>query len=202
MIEFKFSQTYDAKIKRLKRLPRLVELAALSGTKQDAILLIEAFQDGIRNNSFGLIPLQPATIARKARQGLPRPRNPLYGRGDEVDRKSYLNMLRLRKLKNGWKVFPSWGKHHTSELSLRSLLQVHERGTIIKQVRGNKTVLIRIPPRPALRKAHERFLRRRRKRELAQDMKRAISAFIKTGNTAVFNQINKRGQEDRRFDED
>lgn len=201
MVTAKFSTTYDAKRMRVARLPKLVERVAKSGTKKQAIALIEAFQSGIRTNSFKLVPLKPETVEKKAKQGMSKPRVPLYGRGDEVEKKSYINMLRIRKLKKGWKVYASWAKHHTSNLQLRALLQVHEEGCIIKQMRGNTMVLIRIPPRPALAKALRRVLKGKIHEENVLEVRRAIRLLIKTGSTSGFRKIYHKTEKDRRFDE-
>lgn len=201
MVEAKFSASYDAKRMRVARLPKLVERAVRSGTKKSAIAVIEAFQDGIRTNSFKLVPLKPATVDKKRAQGMSRPKAPLYGRGDEVEKKSYINMLRIRKLKNGWKVFASWAKHHSADIQLRSLLQIHEEGAIIKQRRGNNVVLIRIPPRPALAKALRRVLKGKIQQENTLEVRRAMRLLLKTGSTKGFRKIYQKTERDRRFDE-
>lgn len=182
MIKMKFSDSYEAKKKRIQRLPILVEGYADNFSQKNANSLIENFQDGLRKNSFKLPPLKPETVRRKTAQGLPKPRVPLYGQGDQEDEKSYINMLRIRKLKNGYRVYPSWAKHHSGDIELRTLFWIHEKGAVIRQMRGGKIVVIRIPPRPAFRKAYLRTLRQIRQRETSKDVRRAITRLINTGD--------------------
>ena len=174
---------------RIRRLPRLTEDALLATTKKDALILIETFQDGVRKANFGLDPLQFITIQTKEKQGLRRPRTPLYGSGDE-ETNSYINSLRLRRLRTGWKVFVSWAKHHSANLTLRQLFFVHENGAIIKR---NNT-LIRIPPRPAFFKAYRRFLRKRRKGEDIKQVRDAINSLLRTGSDKEFRAIIAEGR--------
>lgn len=201
MVKAKFSTTYGAKRLRIKRLPALVDRAVSSGTKKSAIAVIEAFQDGIRSNSFKLQPLKDATIQKKKAQGFAKPKTPLYGKGDEVEKKTYLNMLRIRKLKKGWKVYPSWALHHMAGIPLRVLLQIHEEGAIIKQTRGTTQVLIRIPPRPALAKALRRVLKGKLQEENTLQVRSAIRQMVRTGSTKGFEKIYKKTEKDKRFDE-
>jgi DNA-binding cell septation regulator SpoVG len=183
----KFSLSFKAKQARIARLPKLVEDTLHSATKGHAVELIQEFQKGLRNNSFGLTPLKEATIEGKIRNGYSKPDNPLYGLGDRSD-KSYVNMMRIRKLKNGYRVQPSKGKHHKSGLALRDLFVVHEYGCTIVTKTG---VLIRIPPRPAMFKAYERMMHnmQRDKRETSRNVKKAIGQYISTGKENLFQKM-------------
>ena len=145
MVKAKFSQNYWAKRKRIQRLPKIMLKVADTTTKKDAIGLIRVFREGIIRNSFRLKALGGKTIARKTAKGLPKPKTPLYAFG-ELEDKSYLNMMRIRRLKKGYRVAPSWARHHESQLKLRDLFIVHEYGTVIIKKDGT---VIRIPPRPA-----------------------------------------------------
>lgn len=173
----KYSNTYEAKKKRIQRLPEFTNDIMFGVIKKNAVMLIEEFKKGIRKNDFGLEPLKDKTVASKKRQGLKKPNNPLYGKGDERQKDSYMNMLRIRKLKRGWKVYPSWGKHWNSDLKLRDLFTVHEFGT--KIVLKNGTI-IQIPPRPAFLLAYRRMMSKRYsdKKETSKEVKNAMKDFI------------------------
>jgi hypothetical protein len=184
-IKVKYSTKYWAVQKRIARLPTLV-LGLLSAIrKKDASRYIKNFHDGIKNKSFRLKKLERGTIIRKERMGMEFPRTPLYGRGDDKKDRSYVNMMRMRKLKNGWRVKPSIAKHYSGKVKLRTLFFVHEFGAIIKQ--GEK--MIRIPPRPAALKAFNKTLKQEKKQENAPLVKKAINKYINTGREqAIFQQ--------------
>ncbi len=196
-VSFRFSIKYDATRKRIQRLPKLVEAAASTQVKHDAVGLIKFFQEGIRDNTFELIPLAESTILGKRFQGYKKPETPLYGAGDDEEM-SYINMLRIKKVGDRkWLVFPSTDKHHKSQLNLRSLLEVHEQGITISQTRRNadtgqdNEVLIRIPPRPAFSMAFKKVLRTRLadQRESTAEVKAAVQELVKTGSTLKFREI-------------
>lgn len=173
---------------RMRTLPKLAEQSASAVLKKDAVGLIETFQDGIRKNNFGLAKLSAQTIERKMGKGYTRPRSPLYGAGDSR-KNSYINALGLRRMKNGWKVFVRWAKHHESSLSLRDLFYIHENGAVIMQNRGGNAVAIRIPPRPAFFKAYRRWLRKRSRKEDIREVKKAIGQLLRTGTDKGFRKI-------------
>ena len=207
-VSFHFSIKYDAVRKRVQRLPKLVEEAASAQVKRDGLNLIEFFQEGIRNNTFDLVPLEDSTIIGKKLQGYTKPETPLYGAGDDEE-SSYLNMLRIKKVGNRkWLVFPSTDKHHKSQLNLKSLLEVHEQGIVISQTRRNADtgkdteVLIRIPPRPAFSRAFQKVLRSRLEdqRESTAKVKAAVNELIRTGSTLKFRELETTSDE-KVFDE-
>lgn len=189
-IKTEFSSSYKAKKARIQRLPAIAEQIMIGKLKRDAIGLIKEFQKGIRSNNFGLKKLQQATITGKLRKRYDKPETPLYGLGDRSE-KSYINMLRMRRIKNGWKVYPSWAKHHKSPLALRDLLIVHEYGCTITMKNGT---IVRIPPRPALFKAYDRIMNRmkRDKRETSREVKTAMTEYINTGKKILLDKIEKR----------
>jgi hypothetical protein len=138
-------------------------------------------------NNFGLQKLADWTIQRKMTQGMERPQVPLYGMGDDKKDDSYINGLRLRKLKDGYKVFFSRKKHWSGELTLEDLYQIHENGAVFKK---GETVII-IPPRPAFRKAFVRTLKQLKAQETADDVKRVYSQYIRTGQASIVNNYNR-----------
>ena len=180
----KYSKEYYAKKRRILQIPELGVAYIDAKLKKYAVDLIGTFQDGIRENSFNLIELKDKTIQRKQKLGYERPETPLYGKGDEQEKNSYINMLRIQKLKNGWKVKPSTGMHWSGKIKLKLLFCVHEYGTIIKIGKA----YVRIPPRPALSRAHERFLKEMRKSEPAREVKKAISEYINEGKDVEMKQ--------------
>lgn len=187
MIKIKFSDSYQAKIKRIRRLPKLVGQAADTSTKRDVEGIIEDFQDGIRKNNFPLARLKYSTIKGKQKKGYSKPSTPLYGAGDSEDN-SYINIFIIKKLKKGYRIIPRWALHHEAGIPLRTLFFIHENGAII----NNGKTLIRIPPRPAFRKAFQRYLRKREKAETSKDVKEAIRETIRTGKTNKFKRVGKK----------
>ena len=184
MLKAQFSSRYAAVLRRMQRLPRLVDQMADTVTKKDAIGVIETIQEGIRKGTFNLTPLKPETVERKRREGYSKPKTPLYGAGDD-EANSYINALRIRKIKRGYRVYRSWAKHHKAGLPLRMLVQIHEEGTVIR--RGNGVIVI--PPRPVFRKGFNRYLRRRRRAENVQRVKDAMTLYIRTGSEAELRQF-------------
>jgi len=187
--------SFKAKLTRIKRLPKLKEGNRLffAYTKGDSLRMIRAFHNGIKNSAFGLVELKDKTVRRKMRLGMELPDTPLYGAGDDQKPNSYVNMLRLRKLKNGYKVFPSKGKHYSGTITLDHLFNIHEAGAIIKlkNYSDKKSVeakrsLVRIPPRPAFLKAFELVATEKRKKERSQKVKRVMTQYINDGRTAQF----------------
>lgn len=210
---FKFSTNFQAVKSRIKRLPKLVSETADTIAKKDAVAVIEAFREGIKQNTFNLKPLLEVSRQNKIKQGYSRPSNPLYGKGEDDDR-SYINVLKIRKIKNGYRIFLSWKKHHSGNISLRLLFFIHEKGAIIRVTEKMRvflhvvgihlkttTNLIRIPPRPTFRKAFNRALRRKARQENVDAVKKAILQIIKTGNSSGFNKIKGNFKNRRRFDE-
>jgi len=197
MIKVKYSTSYDAKRKRIKRLPEYYIRLLEALIKKDALGVIKAFQEGIRNKTFNMRPLQEKTIKRKISKGMPKPDTPLYGWGD-MEEKSYINMLRLRRYQTGnkimWKVRPSKAMHHSKKIRLDWLFDVHEYGTIIMQWRGGNLVIIRIPPRPALFLAYRRYLIKKRREEPAKDVQKAITRIINDGNFRLEQRIREKAE--------
>ncbi len=196
MVKAKFSQSYWAKRKRIQRLPKIMLKVADTTTKKDAIGLIRVFREGIIRNSFRLKALGESTIARKRAKGLPKPKTPLYAFG-ELEDKSYLNMMRIRRLKKGYRVTQSWTKHHESELKLRDLFIVHEYGTVIIKKDGT---VIRIPPRPAFFYAFRRYMAQRKKADPTVEMKRAITVYVQTGKDELLKKIQERSEDFNDYD--
>lgn len=194
-IKAKFSTSYAAKMARIKRLPRLVKESADTILKKDANGIIKEFRKGIKNNSFSLEALKEKTIEGKKRKGYSKPTVPLYGKG-EGDGNSLINALAIRKLKNGYRIYKRKAKHHTANLSLESLLSIHENGALIRQRRGGKTVLIRIPPRPVVDKAIQRYLRKKTREENTKQVRKAIRELIAQGKENEFNKIKAFKQEE------
>ena len=175
-----FSSSFEAKRSRIRRISKLIDDTVLAYAKRDAMKLMKNFHDGIKQNSFRLKRLEDGTIARKRSMAMEKPNVPLYGAGDSKKKNSFVNMLRMRRIKAGYKVFASNAKHHSADLKLKDILDVHEKGRIIS--RGD--ALIRIPPRPAFEKAFKRTLKQRRLLEDATDMRKAFTLFINAGSNA------------------
>jgi hypothetical protein len=186
-----YSNNYRKIIASFKDLPRETEAIFLSACKRDALTTARNFHDGIKTDSLGLKKLKDGTIARKKTLGFSRPEMPLYGKGDEVKKRSYMNMLRIRTLKGGkgFTLHPSTDKHWTGEITLDRLWDIHEHGVIIHKKSGfvhimrqkrQKGEAIRIPPRPALQNAFNKTMRERNVPTTTKIIKYAIVQYINT----------------------
>lgn len=183
-VQVKFSEHYEAKMTRIRRLPRLMERAVSGLTKKDLDEIRKIFHDGIKGNTLRLDRLAQITIDSKRKKGMPRASSPLYGKGDGEKNRSYANMLNISKRGNTWVLYPSTRMHWSGKLRLDELFKIHEYGAVVKQKRGDKDVLIRIPPRPALLLSYRRFLigKRKDKREQSKEVKQAMTDFINDAN--------------------
>lgn len=191
-IKVKFSNTYNAKRKRIKRLPKLYNKSISGAAKKSLIGMNKIFHDGIRDNELGLIALSSNTVESKRRKGNLNPSSPLYGMGDAVGKNSYSNMLILTKRKNGWKLSPSRRKHHSGKVTLKELFQIHEHGGIVKkQSKKGDMTLIRIPPRPAFLLSYRKWLQEKKEneKETAKEVLDAMEEFINKGNKKIFNRM-------------
>lgn len=167
----------DAVQRRLKTMPKMFEGIIQAKLKKDAIGVIKVYQAGLKRDSLGLERLKPSTIRRKQLKGLPMPENPLYGYGDRK-KNSYYNLLYIQKLKNGYAVRPRWAKHHSSDLQLRQLFEVHEYGTTIVAQNGKA---FRIPPRPAVARAYVSYVRSVNPQKEEKLIKQMINEYLRTG---------------------
>jgi len=167
-------------MKRVQNVPKIFGDIIQAKLKKDAVGFIKTYQQGLKNNSFGLRRLKASTIARKSIQGLPMPENPLYGYGDRK-KNSYYNMFYIQKLKKGYEAKPRWAKHHSSDLKLRDLFSVHEYGRVIT----TKNATFRIPARPAGRKAYIKYMKSVAARSEQRIIKQAINNYIKKGEAKI-----------------
>lgn len=204
-IKPKFSNKFYAVQKRLKALPKYLEKSVDSLTYNEGEEFIKEYQEGLKKDNFGLKRLHPVSKAMKRLKGYSQPNTPLYGAG-ETEKNSYINALRLRRIKNGYRVFISPAKHHDSELPLKALFDIHENGCLIKvteKMRAflpligihlrNETEFIRIPPRPTRKKAFIRYLEKRLKNDsTVKKTQKAIKDYIKTGRWQLFLKDNKK----------
>lgn len=164
--------------------------------KRDANRLIELFHDGIKYDDFNLEQLSDETVQRKDAKNYQFPNSPLYGAGDDQEPNSYANMLRIKELGNGWKIYPSKARHHDSNISLEGLFRIHEFGAKIVTQSG---AVIQIPPRPALLLAFKALLveRRKNKKETSRDVKKAIAERINNAESKYLdNFIQFKGNKD------
>jgi hypothetical protein len=193
MITATFSDSYRAKMARIKRLPVYYDQAMMGRRKKDGLNLIDIFHTGIKDNLFGLDALAKLTIKAKQRKGYERPTSPLYGKGDKEIKKSYSNMLRLRRLKKGWKIFASSAMHWSGNIKLRDLLTVHEEGRTIKRTTKNGEILIRIPPRPAFWRSYRKLMDKIQtdRKEQSKEVKAAVNEYINKGELVRFNKMTK-----------
>jgi hypothetical protein len=175
----KLSDTADAIRKRIKALPRLVEGAMLAIRTRDANAMILNWRNGIVSKSFGLAPLKPKTIARKARMGYSAPSTPLYALGFEGPW-TYIKALRKYRTKRGWSVRFSARKHH-SGMSEEELFELMEYGF-------NKC-----PPRPAFTKAYIQTMKGMK--DSSEEVLAAAWEFIESGKRQALAKIQARANE-------
>lgn len=180
-----YSNSYEAKRKRIQSLPKLIGEAVSGKVKRNLLEINKIFHDGIKFNKLSLEALKQSTIISKKSKGYEKPRSPLYGAGDKEGDRAYSGMMKITKIKNGWKLQPSRKKHHSKKLYLKDLLKIHEYGAVIKRRTKDGVTLIKIPPRPAFLLSYNRWLRSRRKdqRETSKELKKAVSDFINTGKS-------------------
>lgn len=198
MMKIKFTSEFYKKQRRIENLPKFYVNMMMGKTKKDAIEFIKLFQQGIKYNELGLIKLKDGTIKQKKNMNYKKPETPLYGAGLDIDNKTYINMLRVKKLKNGWKVYPSWGKHHKSKLPLRALLEIHENGKIINTKNG----IIKIPARPVFKKTKQRYLSAIAKYSKRPDIKKAIKEYIKSDKIELINKIARQVNQGKKYEND
>lgn len=186
MIKVTYSDSYQAKLKRIQRLPQMMQRAVSGFVKRDLIHIRNIFHDGIKNNTLRLERLAFMTIQGKRGKGYEKPSSPLYGGGDTEGNRSYANMLNIVKRGKKWILEPSTRKHHSGNITLRELFLIHENGALIKQKRGDSTVIIRIPPRPALLISYRRFLiqKQKDKKEQSKEVRRALADLVNSANAS------------------
>jgi len=214
-MKVEFSNTYNAKRKRIRNIPKIMATVASSSGKRKAAQVILNFQQGIKTNRFGLRPLKPRTISRKIHFQFTKPKVPLYGLGD-LDQNSLINSLGVTVSKMGSKkvflIGARKGFHHypvtisksgerrfnknAKRLPLRVLLKVHELGKVI---RNGKAIIV-IPPRPAIHMAYERTLRQMRAdvREQSPEVKKAITQYIMKSKQDRLNNLQKMSAAERK----
>jgi hypothetical protein len=177
----KLSETASAVRKRKAALPSLAEGLMRASRRGDADSLIAYFRSGIAERRFRLAPLQPRTVAAKARRGEPNPAAPLYGMG-LPEARSYVRALKRYRARRGWVVrFPA-ARHHSSKLTMDKLHEVHEYGAVFVSKSGS---VWRMPPRPALTKAYEMVIRDQRDRDPSAEVRRACAEHLRLGRSVT-----------------
>lgn len=132
--------------KKVKKLISKLELSAETTAKKRVLKVKKLVEDSIKLGY--LTPkLKKDTIKSKRSKGYLYPEHPLYGLGEE-NGKSMLRGLRVRKIKNGWRLAPE-GKHH-SGLSQQTIWTIHEFGATLTN--GGK-----IPARKPFKTALKNF---------------------------------------------
>ena len=177
MMSIKTNTSFNDKLARLKKSTLYMRQSTEAMSKQEAVFFIKIFQDGIKNKQFGLQKLSQVTIDSKREKGLQYPDTPLYGEGLDIDKRTYINALRIKQLKKGYKVYVSNAIHHSANMALSKLFDIHELGRTI--LRG-KTAIV-IPPRPAFKKTTQIFnnkVRLLRQKEY-KDIKFALKNWIR-----------------------
>lgn len=201
MMQTKFSSNFEAVRSRIRRLPKMLEKIAETQNKKDAKGIINEYQAGLKKNNLGLQKLHPFSIEKKIENGYSKPRNPLYGEGDSLDRTLY-NGIEIKKKGNRYYVQFSRKKHHKAKLTIAQLQRIHENGAVIAVTPRMRaflhwyglhlkatTQVIRIPPRQAFSKAVNKYLRKRKKEETVFQVKQAILALINENKSIQLNRL-------------
>lgn len=178
-----YSQSYEAKRSRFRRLPKYLQDTFVARAKFQATKMVEFYQDGIRKD-FRMEPLQPRTVKEKIRRRYLKPKRPLYTIEDNKGR-ILLNALEIKKREMSWDVVVSKKRHHSyakTKLTLHRLLKIHENGSVH---RGHYGQLIRIPPRPARLLAYRKMLRYLKSRDDTPELQKAITALINRNSKMV-----------------
>jgi hypothetical protein len=83
--------------------------------------------------------------------------------------------------------------HWSGKIKLSDLFAIHEYGAVIKQKKGEDSVLIRIPPRPALLLSYRKHLSKKKsdKREKSKEVKKAITNYINNANNKKLKEFGK-----------
>jgi hypothetical protein len=173
----KYSNNFEAIRSRIRRMPELAENAISGFTKKNLLEINQIFHDGIKKNGLGLEPLAEITVGAKRRAGYKNPNTPLYGKGDDAEERSYMNMMNIMKVPMGWKLYPSHRMHWTKKITLDFLFKIHEHGATIRASSGS---FIRIIPRPALFLSYLKWQTQKKKNDPA--LKKAVKEFIINGN--------------------
>ena len=178
-----YSKSYDAKRKRIQRLPKIMPGIIEGMVKRDILEINKIFHDGIKQNRLGLEELAESTIISKILKGQPKPKSPLYGEGDDQEPRSYSSMLVVTRLTKGWKLSPGSKHHHSKKLTLKKLFKIHENGATITRSTKSGSTTVRIPPRPALLLSYRKWLAQKRKnpRERSKEVKKVMSDYINKG---------------------
>ncbi len=197
MVKAKFSKNYHAVNSRVRRLPKLMIKQMEAHALRDANGVIKEFRDGISNDGLMLKRLRPLTIESKTRRGLEAPETPLYAMG-LGDSRSYANMLHVKKVGDRmYVVRPKPGYHHgkrwpgdqaKKQIKLKDLFDVHEYGAVINNAFG-RGLIVRIPPRPALRFAYRKYIRRRARQDPAVAVRVAIAKYVRMGDKVALQRI-------------
>jgi len=209
-VKFVLRARWTKKLQALHRAPKLANEAVLTGAQRAAAWTVIAYQEGLRQNSLRLRPLKPSTVKAKRRLGMKRPRSPLYGLGED-NRDSLANGLVVRNWKRGGRttvtITPSRRAHHARvrrgrklrrawgdrRVPISLLIHVHEFGAFIR--RGKGTIII--PPRPAVRTAFERALRKVRGTSRNKQMRAALAELINRSVDTRFRSMARFEQKER-----
>lgn len=177
---------FDANYKKLelamKRLPEFVETSVKFYTRRTAIQFTKFLKDQVRGRQLRLKPL-------KIRVG----GTPLYLTGEMVEK---VGIRYYKRSKGGiYYVGAVSGRVHSgSGLTLAHLWKIHEYGTTIKVTAKMRaylhsinihlkptTMYIRIPPRPAMRRAWQKFIRNTTlKKQRNKELQNQVSRFLRT----------------------
>jgi hypothetical protein len=196
-VQVKFSKEFEAVRSRIRRLPQLGVGLMEAGARSMCLAVRDRYQQGLEQADLRLRPLRPTTVASKGARGLEAPEIPLYGMGMEEPH-ALINAMEVVKVaEHRWALRPRDAWHHGKgepgdaprhRIRLRELHDVHEYGATIANGFG-RGVLIRIPPRPALRYAYRRVARGIARRDRVTDVRDAMGRYVRRGDRAALARV-------------
>lgn len=199
----KFLQGFKDKLNRIKRLPVYVKETAEIIALKNALGIVISYQDGIRLDALRLKRLHPISENEKKNKGFSQPGTPLYGAGRDMTDSLYY-LLEIHRPGEAYEIKFSNETHHNSRLSIAQIHYIHENGAIIKVTEKMRSFLhymgihlkpttniIRIPPRPAYKRALKRAKRVRSKKRYGAKIRSAVFQLVTTGKDVKFKKLQK-----------
>lgn len=179
---------------RIANLPQIFTTMLRAVHKVDAVGVIKEYKDGLRGDTLGLERLKPRTIAKKEKAGFPYPTHPLVGLNGR-EKRSLINALYVQDDGKYMRIKPSERMHWKAKLTLSHLFNIHSFGV---KFRGRGKGIIKIPPRPALLKAYDKWMLKKQQRSKTPEIQAAIVKYINKGETIYRDRILRQAESDER----
>lgn len=172
---------------RYEKLKTIAKEYSKDMARGEAYELVSEYKFGLRDGSLRLRRLAARTIMAKRRMGFTQPDSPLYGKGLEGNR-TLAKAFKVYKTGNSFTVKPSKQKHHSADLTLEQLHEIHENGCTIKNGFG-RGIMIRIPARPAFKNARMNVTRRKTSERRQEGFEKAFLEYLEGARVVMFRKI-------------